>query len=117
MSQITNESKLTSARLSEAIADNSLRPIDVSEKTGISKGALSHFLKGTRIPSRDSAEKLGKVLSVNPVWLMGFNVDKYLPITTTNHDKYTSQALDYFNQLNDLQKESIINLMKSILNQ
>lgn len=44
---------------------------ELSKKSGVSKSALNHYLKGDLIPSEENAEKMSTVLKVNPLWLMG----------------------------------------------
>lgn len=105
------ENKLTSSRLAESLADNNLRPVDIYEKTGISQSALSLYLSGARIPNRDNAEKLGKVLCVNPVWLMGFDVPKYLDTP----EKEKELLLTYFAQLPPDKQEVVLNLIKTMV--
>lgn len=105
------ECKLSSSRLAESLADNNLRPVDVCEKTGISQSAMSLYLSGSRIPNRDNAEKLGNILCVNPVWLMGFDVPKYMETP----EKENAMLLLYFAQLSPEQQESVLNLIKSMI--
>lgn len=105
------ENRISSLRLAEALADNRLRAVDICEKTGISKSGMSMYLKGERIPSRDNADKLSKVLGVNPVWLMGFDVSKY--VETPEHEK--ELLLSFFAQLSPEKQESVLNLIKTMI--
>ena len=61
-------------RLAEAIKLSGLKQIEVSEKTGISKGSLSSYLSGRYFPKQKALYLLGNVLNVSEAWLMGFNV-------------------------------------------
>lgn len=67
---------LSAKRLAEALADAGLRAQDLVNKTGIPKASISHYLNGYYCPTSTKAAKIGKVLNVNPVWLMGFDVPK-----------------------------------------
>jgi SOS-response transcriptional repressor LexA len=61
-------------RLSYAIKIKNVRPVDVAKVTGISKTNLSCYMSGKYEAKQDGVEKLAKVLDVNPVWLMGYDV-------------------------------------------
>lgn len=111
------ENRLSSTRLAECLAENNLRAVDICEKTGISKSAMSLYLSGARIPNRDNADKLGKILCVNPVWLMGFDVEKEIPVDISNveMDNQTKQLVLFFSQLSPEKQESLINLIKNMV--
>ncbi|MFR6462050.1 MAG: helix-turn-helix domain-containing protein [Anaerostipes hadrus] len=40
----------------------------------VSKASISQYLNGSHAPSNISSGKMAKILNVNPVWLMGFDV-------------------------------------------
>ena len=103
--------KICAARLKEALNDNSLKAVELVEKTGIPKGTISHYATGRRVPSRNSAAALAKVLGVNPAWLMGFDVPKYLE--TPEREKQL--LLSYYAQLSPEKQESVLNLIKTMI--
>lgn len=106
-----NINNLCALRLKEALNDNSLRAIDLVDKTGIAKASISHYTTGTRVPSRDNAASIGKVLGVNPAWLMGFDVPKYLDTP----EKEKELLLTYFAQLPPDKQEVVLNLIKTMV--
>ena len=61
-------------RLREALAFNNMRPIELSEKTGIPKSMVSYYLSGKSKPKADRIYDICKVLDVNEAWLMGYDV-------------------------------------------
>lgn len=63
-------------RLREALADNGMRPIELSEKTGIPKSMVSYYLAGKSQPKADRIYDIARVLGVDEAWLMGFDVPK-----------------------------------------
>ena len=69
--------RLTSDRLNEAIAEARMSPQELSDKSGINKSSVSHYRNGTHKPGNISAGKMGEILNVNPLWLMGFDVPKH----------------------------------------
>ena len=64
----------TAERLKQIIEIRNIKQVELTEKTGISKGALSSYLSGRYIPKQENVYKLAKALSVNPAWLMGRDV-------------------------------------------
>lgn len=62
-------------RLNYAIKIKGKTQADIIKKTGISKGALSSYIKGRYEPKHTNIYKLSRALDVSPAWLMGFNVD------------------------------------------
>lgn len=64
----------TSQRLKEAMSLRNMRQIDIIEKTGINKGALSSYISGRYIPKQDAIYKMALALDVSEAWLMGRDV-------------------------------------------
>lgn len=69
--------KLTADRLNEALNEANMTAQELSKKSGVSKASISQYRHGTYKPSNVSSGKMGEVLGVNPLWLMGYDVDKY----------------------------------------
>ena len=61
-------------RLSEALSSANMKPIELSTLSGIPKSSISQYLSGYATPKSDRTYKIAKVLNVNPVWLMGYDV-------------------------------------------
>lgn len=68
--------KMTSIaeRLRKGMDLRNLKQVDIIEKTGINKGALSSYLSGKYEPKQNNIHLLAKALSVNEAWLMGYDV-------------------------------------------
>lgn len=64
------------ARLQEALDLRGMRPIDLANASGVSKGSISQYLAGRNQATNDRLYSMAKVLRVNPVWLMGFDVPR-----------------------------------------
>lgn len=69
----------TSGRLKEALKDANLTQQELANKSGVNKSSISQYVNGHNSPSIDTAERLSKVLGVNPLWLMGYLVDSNAP--------------------------------------
>ena len=68
------KNELTAKRLTKALSDNNMRAQDLADATGINKASISQYVNGTHAPSNISAGKMGNVLKVSPLWLMGLDV-------------------------------------------
>lgn len=64
----------TAQRIKEAMSLRGLKQVDLVEKTGINKGALSSYISGRYIPKQNNLCILAKALNVNEYWLSGYNV-------------------------------------------
>lgn len=65
---------ITAKRLSNALNDAGLSQQELSNASGVSKASISQYISGSHAPSNLSSGKMAKVLNVNPLWLMGFDV-------------------------------------------
>lgn len=66
----------TANRLKEAMEAAGKRPVDVCRGTGIDKGSLSHYMKGSYEPKQDAVYKIAKYLGVSEMWLWGYDCKK-----------------------------------------
>ena len=74
------KNELTAKRLQIALNRSNMRPQDLADASGVSKSSISQYVNGSHSPSNISAAKIGKVLNVNPLWLMGFDVSDNVQI-------------------------------------
>ena len=63
-------------RLAEALNAAGLRPIELSEATGIPKSMISYYLNGKTKPKADRIYKISQALNVSEAWLLGYDVPK-----------------------------------------
>lgn len=98
----------TAERLREILSIRDIKQVEITEKTGISKGALSSYLSGRYIPKQDNIYKLAKVLDVNPAWLMGLDVPMETPaaggdpVAPVQLRPDETELLSKYNMLNDI---------------
>lgn len=57
-------------RIKEKQKEKNYKQKDLIEKTGISKGAISNYCSGTRIPDTESILKLAYALETSIEWLL-----------------------------------------------
>lgn len=63
-------------RLQEALDDLKMKPIELSEATGIPKSMVSYYLNGKTKPKADRIYKISQALGVSEAWLLGYDVPK-----------------------------------------
>lgn len=61
-------------RLNKAISLRNIKPIELSEKTGIDKSKISSYMSGRYKAKQDGVYLLAQALNVSEVWLMGYDV-------------------------------------------
>lgn len=67
-------------RLSIALEYRNVRPVELSEKTGIPKSAISQYMSGYAKPKDERVYLICKALDINEGWLLGFDVPMIKPI-------------------------------------
>ena len=61
-------------RLRSALNLRNMKAIELSEKTGIPKSAISQYMSGYAKPKQDRIYLLAHALNVSEAWLMGYDV-------------------------------------------
>lgn len=61
-------------RLNRAIQIRNIKPVELVEKTKISKANISCYMSGKYEAKADGVKLLADALNVDPVWLMGYDV-------------------------------------------
>lgn len=62
-------------RLKEAMQLNNITQADLSKKSGIAEASISNYLSGGYEAGNNNIKRLADALFVNPLWLMGENID------------------------------------------
>ena len=63
-------------RLRIALLEADMKPIELSERTGIPKSMISYYLNGKTKPKADRIYIICKELGVSEAWLLGYDVPK-----------------------------------------
>lgn len=61
-------------RLKEALEKREMRPVDLSERTGISRSVISSYLAGRWKAKQDNLYLISKAMNIDPAWLMGYDI-------------------------------------------
>jgi len=81
-------------RLSQAMEKAGTRQSELVEKTGISKGAISQYLKGEYLPKQQNTYKIAKALNTDPGWLVKGNTEEIETIAAHHDgDAWTEEEL------------------------
>lgn len=105
--------KRAAKRLDKALTMVGISASDLSRASEVSKSSISQYLSGSHIPSEENATKLGNVLKVNPLWLMGFDT----PMTVNGaaeQDSRLASIIDYYNLLNDTGRDTAVARMREL---
>ena len=63
-------------RLRIALLEANMKPVELSERTGIPKSMISYYLNGKTKPKADRIFVISQVLGVSEAWLLGYDVPK-----------------------------------------
>lgn len=105
------KNELTAKRIQLALSNSNMRSQDLADKSGIGKASISQYVNGSHAPGNISAQRMGEVLNVNPLWLMGF--DAPMNPECTKKDK-SPEILHYYNLLNDIEKHVATEKIKEL---
>lgn len=84
---------VTASRLLKAMADAGMTQQELSNKSGINKSSISHYVNGSHEPGNKAAYALAQALDVDPLWLMGLDVEVHNAPTITVPAKKNIPAL------------------------
>ncbi len=108
------KNKITAKRLQLALSNANINQQELAERSGVSKASISQYMNGSHAPSNISSGKIGKVLNVEPMWLMGFDVEmrKQLSSKSAENDMI---LLKKFSMLNERDKKIVMSIIDSML--
>ena len=66
----------TAKRLRDAMSEKGIIAQELADRSGVKKASISQYINGSHKPSNQSSGAMASVLNVNPLWLMGFDVEK-----------------------------------------
>lgn len=103
-----------SARLKEYRNLNDMTLSDLSKMTGIPAQTLNRYELGQRIPKIDVATEIAESLSVNPLWMQGYDVTMEKSV----HDILlkTAQEAVYAQEFSELTEAEQIRALASVKN-
>ena len=93
------KSSNSNIRIRSLLNELGISQTEFCEQTGLTKSALSNYLNGDRTPRQDQIDKIAATYSINPAWLMGYDVpmrndeDKYYELMIENRINRDSREL------------------------
>ena len=92
-----------SERIKEGLSIRNMKQVDLVEKTGINKGALSSYISGKYEPKQKNIYLIANALDVNEAWLMGCDVpmDKTVTLNNQNATQDELLLLNNYKKLNE----------------
>lgn len=94
-------------RLNEIMNRYEIGNRELSRKTGINAGDISHYRKGDYEPKRNNIYLISKALNVSPAWLMGLDLPE-------NQVLLDNEILDMWHQLSPNQQMDVLHHIKSL---
>lgn len=76
-----------SDRLKEALSIRNMRAVDLTEKAGVPKSAVSFYLAGKSKPKADRLYKIAQTLDVSETWLLGYDVPMARSLESKKNDQ------------------------------
>lgn len=72
-------------RFSELVKNSSIEVSKLAEMLGIkSKSTIYRYMNAEMAPKLTTVKYASEIFNVNPLWLMGYDVDKHIPKTNSN---------------------------------
>ena len=108
------KNELIAKRLQLALSNANMKQQDLVEKSGVGKSSISQYINGSHSPSNINAGKIAKVLDVEPLWLMGFDVEMKKNFSKEEGSK-DAEFIKKFSLLTLRDKNIVLNLIDSMI--
>ena len=109
MERITN----IAARLKEYRDLYDLTLADMEKKTGVPAQTINRYELGQRAPKIDVAVNLAESLSINPLWLQGYNVPIDKPIIAKD-DGLSQEIIDLLTSLSESDLDIVLSVARQM---
>lgn len=73
-------------RIQKALNLRNMKAAELSERTGVSKSSLSHYIKQNWQPKQKALSLMARALEVSEMWLAGYDVPMERPVEQTKMD-------------------------------
>lgn len=111
--------EIFSKRLKELMNDNNETTYSIGEILNLSAATISRYADGKMAPKITTIYSMATHFNVNPVWLMGYDVEKTLKKQTNNRELSQEETtlLENYNKLDIEDKNRVIDYTKLLHNQ
>lgn len=105
----------TKNRLKKALSIRNMKPVELSEKTGIPKSAISQYMSGYAKPKQDRIYLICKALDINEAWLMGFDVQMERKQISKETAEKDIELLHKMSLLNERDRKLVLDMIDSMI--
>lgn len=114
----------TSDRLKQIMQERNLKQVDILEKVKpycekynekINKSHLSQWVAGINEPNQNKLFILASALNVSEAWLLGYDVSSERKEPVPEYDPHIQEVTDLFLKLNQEQKQTVLNMLRSFV--
>ena len=102
-------------RLKKALLIRNMKPIELVEKTGIPKSAISHYMSGYAKPKDDRIYLIAKALDVTEPWLLGYDVEMERKKFDKEQGRLDAEIISKISLLNERDKNVILSMINSMI--
>lgn len=87
-------------RFYKILSKKEMSPAELARQAGVNESSISQYMNGNHKPSNINSGKIAKVLGVNPLWLMGYDVAmtekiSYVLAESKDDNEASNNALRY----------------------
>lgn len=103
-----NITAIIAQRIKQGLIRANMKPIELSQITGISKSQISNYMSGRYAPKQDGIYLIAKALDVSPNWLMGIeNPNKIINVYSSVHAGILSEMIEDIVDTEEITEEMI----------
>lgn len=111
--------EIFSKRLKELMSDNNETTYNIGEILNLSAATISRYADGKMAPKITTIYSMATHFNVNPVWLMGYDVEKTLKTQNNKFELSKEQItlLENYNKLDNEDRNKVVDYTKLLSNQ
>lgn len=109
------KNETTAKRLQIALSNANMKQQELADKSGLNKASISQYINGYNSPSNISSGKMAKILNVNPMWLMGFDVSAEPKTFNISEAENDFELVGKYSLLGEADRKIVMNLINSLL--
>ena len=112
-------------RLSQAMKEHNMSAAELAKASNQDKASISRYLSGKTIPRQKAIKQMAEALSVDPVWLLGYDPvipgqeDRPIPIqfNLKVNGQHTPLIVEVYDKLNKANRLNAVMYLNYLLEQ
>lgn len=117
MTDYTIKKETFSQRLEALMQENNETIYTLAEVLELSPATISRYRSGEFVPKKTTIKILSQYFHINPVWLMGYNVEKKLETVNLQLTQEEIDFIDKYRKLTDRQKIKLEGIMENYISE